>query len=181
MRYKIILFLVFLLVGYSDLSGQTPEKHRSEVFAELKEFPLVVYQEQSPLRVDRFLIVRDDDGELRTYYTVMNVGTKAIRNYRFARWYSNNAGFVGYGVMPVGGLLKTGESVSSMPGRTVKFPTRDADTPIPPIVVFAFFMIVGVEFDDGSVLSFEEEFDALEAHIELFEGVYSRRDLSDPK
>jgi len=130
--------------------------------------------------VDNFVVEKDANGKIRTSYLVRNQGKKRITAYTVARWYSDNTGFLGAGLLPNGkttigpgktaGTLKSIETNnydSSRNGNSSWVSSSETK-------IIAFIMIVEITFDDGSRFSAKSLFDSLEKHLVRFERSYDK-------
>lgn len=161
---RVFLLLVLGLVWVVE----TPAQALSLVSSN-DVIPVVVFQEDCPLRVEAFFALKDVSGRISLEYSVRNIGIKPIKSYRIARWYSDNSGFREYGIMPPERLLKIGNSVSTVTGSyksAIAASTKSTEKRI------AFFLILEITFDDGTKFSQPEVFESLENHLKSFEIYY---------
>jgi hypothetical protein len=111
----------------------------------------------------------------QTEYKIRNNSAKNIESYRIARWYSDNTGFLQYGMLPNGGkLFRPQMSVdTSFAKKIVTARTNDDNKEIS-LKKIAFIMIVEINFQDGSRYDANAVFKSLSRHLELFESTYDR-------
>jgi hypothetical protein len=163
--------LVTILVAFGVNAQTLTESGRYESVSKQLVLPVAVVQNDCPLVVEQFFVVRDDKGKYQTEYKVRNNSSKAIRAYRIARLYSDNTGFMGYGAMPhAGRILKPKMSVDTFTSkRILAAPSGEKLDSLQRIV---FFMVVDVEFEDGSVFDATPVFESFTKHLERFESTY---------
>ena len=165
----ILLLFVLATAGYSQ-SQVTDDTY--SLLPPTYVLPVVVAQADCPLVIEKFFPVKDSAGRVHTEYGVRNTGSKVIKSYRIARWYSDNTGFLQYGVMPSGSSsLKPNASIETSTGKRL----RSLDSPknnVKSMKKIAFAMIVEIEFADGSVFDAKDQFSALTTHLQLFEASY---------
>lgn len=135
--------------------------------------PVVAYQPESPLEFLRVQALHNIDGGGFQIFQVRNRAAKPIRSYMIATITSAGTGAVwGNGKTPLQEALlpghETPERMEDWKINIVTAPEKrkgsfDAKGPMKGIVVF---MIVRVEFGDGSTYSAEAEYEALREFFE---------------
>src|SRR5690606_7404237 len=113
---RIVYSAVCLLAaGTSSTEGQGIKSDSPPPFSSANILSTIVYQERSPLRFERFVVLTTASGRAESFYAARNIGDKAIRTYKVALWYIDNTGFVAEGLMPKDHVLRPGEGISSVP------------------------------------------------------------------
>lgn len=172
MKYMFFAAVVLFLAGISEVEGQIAQNAEFFGAPSTEILSTIVYQERSPLRIEKFVVVKTDVGKFNSFYTIRNTGDKEIRYYKIARWYSDNSGYVGDGIMPKNEVLRPQQSISTIPDQIMN-PRSSVQSPgNSQLKKIAFIMVVEIGFADKTVLSFEKEFGALESHLERFESIY---------
>lgn len=115
MKYMFFAAVILFLAGISAAEGQIAQTNEYSVLPLTEVLPTIVYQEESPLRIERFVVAKSNAGRFSSFYTVRNIGKKEIRYYKIARLYSDNTGYIGDGIMPKSGRLKPQQSISTIP------------------------------------------------------------------
>lgn len=172
MKYMFFATVVLVLAGTFEVEGQISENDKFFVSPSTEVLATIVYQQSSPLRIEQFVVVKTNSGKFDSFYTIRNIGDKPVRYYKVARWYSDNSGYVGDGIMPTNEVLRPKQSISTIP-RQLMTPSSTIQSPVcSSLRRIAFIMVVEIGFADKTVLSFEKEFRELEAHLERFETIY---------
>lgn len=163
---------VFILAAISVAEGQIVQTNEYSVLPLTEILPTIVYQEESPLRIERFVVARSNAGNFSSFYTVRNIGKKEIRYYKIARLYSDNTGYIGDGIMPKSGRLKPQQSISTIPKMRLTADASSQSSLKSQLKKIIFIMVVEIGFSDKTVLSFEKELAGLQSHLERFETIY---------
>ena len=101
-----------------------------------------------------------------SFYEISNKSNKPIESYRIARWYSDGAGFEGFGTLPDNdSFLMPNEKVGTIPNN-IKVENKEEKNESPKTV--AFIMVVEVTFADGSKYRADKNFDSLEQILQSF-------------
>lgn len=175
----VLLWTVFCLSGNAG-SQESNQQNRKRAVIVPTDFVMLViaHQPDCPLKFEKALIVKYIDGDAAETYQVRNCGKRPIRAYTIASWTST-----GGGNLVTNEVARTGEPL--MPAQT--WPRNDERNEIEivplteelrtklnlhrPMKAVTVFMVVRVEFADGSTYSDEDAFKALQ---EYFERVGSR-------
>ena len=162
---SIISLTLFCILGYGQTKSETMQ---GSVY--IKEvLPVIVAQDNCPITIEKVIVFRDFGGKIESSYLVRNTGDKDIKSYKIARWYSDNTGFVGYGVMPSNAtVLKPNQIAGSVDLNsdisTNKLPSR--------MKKILFVMITEIVFGDDSKFEAGDVLDSLEKHLKDFEVIY---------
>lgn len=172
MKNLLLFFCAFLLSQSVVAQSENPAVFylvpKSEVL------PVVVAQEDCPLTVESFLIVRNNQGMIQTEYKIRNNSTKDIESYRIARWYSDNTGFLEYGMMSKREkLFRPQMSVDTSLAKKIVTAATNGNKEAS-LKKIAFIMIVEINFKDGSSYDANSIFKSLNSHLKLFESTYDR-------
>ena len=176
MRYlSVILCLVCICVisAAGGQQGKQPEKRRAVVIPREYALPVIAQQPGCPLQFERVKMIYALDWGRRYDIQVRNRGSKPIRSYVIAE--VNSAG-------PASWLEFRGEPPSGllMPGQTGPPCEEDCDIEILPLtneireklkltekmMGVMIFMVMRVEFADGSTYSDEAMYNALRTFFE---------------
>lgn len=161
-----------ILVACGAFAQAQTANGRYEFVSNQLVLPVVVVQNDSPLVVEQFFVVRDEERKFQTEYKLRNKSSKAIRAYRIAVWYSDNTGYLGYGIMPNGGrVLKAKTTIDTFTSKRI-LASDGGEKPDRFLQKIVFFMVVDVEFEDGSVFDARSIFESLTKHLELYESAY---------
>src|ERR1044072_9804332 len=118
------LLLVVILMGCfpTMVFGQETksDKPRAVVLPSEYVLPVIVAQPDCPLQIEKAIVVRYLPGYISELYQVRNIGTKQVKHYYLARWYSDGTGFVGSGVM-------TQTNRYLQPGQATEFPNGSVE------------------------------------------------------
>ncbi|MBF2020141.1 MAG: hypothetical protein IGR93_08575 [Hydrococcus sp. C42_A2020_068] len=176
---KCVFFAAVILfqAGISVAEGQIVQTYEYSVLPLTEILPTIVYQEESPLRIEKFVVAKSKTGNFRSFYTVRNIGKKEIRYYKVARWYSDNTGYIGDGIMPKSGRLKPQQLIGTMPKMQMIPDASSQSSTNSQLKKIIFIMVVEIGFSDKTVLSFEKEFVGLESHLKRFETIYDAPSL----
>ena len=131
--------------------------------------PAVVVQPNSPLKIEKFTVVKGKDGRFTSVYTVRNVSSKKITEYQVARWYDNNTGYVEHGVMPKANVLLPDQTAGTFD--PIKIVKADAPAGHEKLLRIEFIMVVNVIFDDGTKFSAQDVFDGFEEYLSKFQWI----------
>ena len=131
--------------------------------------PVIVVQNDSPLKVINYVVARNEAGRIVTFYTVRNTGLRNIKSYRIARWFSDNTGFIGNGIMPTNTrFLVPDREASSIPSSPLEFANPRIKDSTAKMKAVAYILIYDVQFDDGSEYSEQKTFDLFSNLLERF-------------
>lgn len=167
-------FICFVMITFSlqvFAAAQTPSTDTVSVVPMNEVLPVIVAQSNCPLIIERFIVVRHQDGTIRTEYRIRNKGKKVVKYYRIARWYSDNTGFVQYGAMPKQKPFRSNTFVDTL-GKNVLELSADQKEKNRPMKKIAFIMVLEIGFTDGSVFDANAAFGALTEHLQRFESIY---------
>jgi hypothetical protein len=171
------LFILCISAQVS-VSGQEANKERIVIVPPSYVLPTVVSQADCPVQIERAVVVKHLTGKVDTLYLVRNTGTKPIRTYTIARWYSDGTGVARRGVMPPEGeFLQPGQTAGSFEAHTEIVPltaslSKSLKLDKQPMQSIVFFLIVDVEFSDGTRYDAGKMFDALEGHLKKLAPAY---------
>src|SRR3954451_21176440 len=122
---RLISALVFTFLFASWISAQSEARTMVKFIGRNIVFPVITYQRDCPLKIEKFLVVENNKGRYETEYAVRNIGRKSIKAYRIARWFSDDTGFLGYGPLPPGNkLIRPGSVVDTTRGLQIVFDTN---------------------------------------------------------
>ena len=131
--------------------------------------PVILSQPDCPLQIERVLIVKFLDGRGEELYQVRNRGTQPIRSYTLAEWNSANNGYTtDWPTQPTNDLLLPGRSVPQNSfGQQLEFVNltdglRDRLRLRDSMRGIKVFMILRVEFADGTTYNDEQTYRALQ-------------------
>ncbi|MGI8838673.1 MAG: hypothetical protein ACR2H4_18835 [Pyrinomonadaceae bacterium] len=174
MRYVTTALFVLLvcMIRLADCQ-ESKQKRRSVIVPPNAVLTVIANQPDCPLKFESATIVAYLDGGGGEVYQLRNQGAKPIRAYRIAAWNSAGTGF-----MTDWPRRTTSERL--MPGQTSPLPGEETCVEVIPLTEelykkFNFygpmkavevFMVVRVEFADGSVYSDESTFKALQDYFE---------------
>lgn len=172
MKNPLLVSLFILALGVAVFPQSQTNGDTYYLLPKTYVLPVVVVQNDCPIIIERFFPVADSQGKIHTEYRVRNTGTKAVKSYRIARWYSDNTGFLQYGAMPSGAKVLQPNSLIDT-SVTKNFQAIDSKARnYRTMEKIAFAMIVDIEFADGSVFDAVADFEALTTHLKLFEASY---------
>lgn len=180
MRYVITLLCLtaFCMLGQAEAQTAAQPERRRAVLVPLEVLlPVVVSQPDCPLQYEDVKLIKYTEGYLTGFvgksYRLRNRGSKPIRSYTKAYLTTGGGGNEVTWEAPPAPL----DSQLLMPGQV---PPNDSVVEIVPLTEELrdklklrgptegafFFMVVRVEFSDGTVYSAEREYKALETYFE---------------
>lgn len=179
MKYIVTVLCFVSVCAASMIKGQEakrPEKPQAVVVPREMILPVVVFQPDCPLQFEKVAILKYFGGGTGDVYQLRNRGAKPIRSYTVATSYSNHTG----AEVRARDLL--------MPGQTAPQPGEGTEVEILPLTdslreqlklsepmkVIAVFMVVRVEFADGSTYDDEPVYKSLRAYFEDLYGKMER-------
>lgn len=179
MRYAITALCLATLCAVGQADAQTaprPERRRAVLLPMEIATPVVVSQPDCPLQYEGARLMKYTEGYLAGLvgksYQLRNRGSKPIRSYDIAYLTTAGGSETGWAAPLDSKLLMPGEA-RPLPGEgheveiiPLTEELRDKLKLRGPTEGIIFFMVVRVEFDDGTIYSAEREYKALEAYLE---------------
>jgi hypothetical protein len=155
-------------------SGQRLPKRRAVVVPPDVVLTTIANELDCPLKFDKVSLIQyvDGAGGGGEVYELSNHGGKAIRAYSLAIWSSVGTGnFIEQKVVKTGPLQPGEKAPVAGEGEEIEFvpltaELRDRFKLKGPMKAVTVFMVVRVEFSDGSVYSNESTFAALQEYFE---------------
>jgi len=166
-RQMLIILAILLMCGFTSAQN---DDNKIEVFPLSYVMPVIVSQPDCPIQIEKFIVGKDSSGRVRTFYKVHNNSEKTIKSYMIARWYSDNAGYIGYGEMPAdNSLFMPKQKTGTITGKVFFKTNHNKKKKMEKI---AFIMIIEVHFNNGTEYSDEQAFLSLQKHLNLFSSAY---------
>src|SRR4051795_9066471 len=107
-------WIFLILLASFHVVGSTVIRAQMAVKVPLNEvLPVVVVQEDCPLKVERFSVLSGSDKRFLMAYSVKNRSSKNVVSYRIMRSYDTGTGFFEYGAMPTNKILYIGQSAGT--------------------------------------------------------------------
>lgn len=170
--YALWLTSVCLMGTTSRQEAVPPGKEQAVIVPQEILLPVIVSQPDCPLQFEQALIIKYLDGSGGELYRVRNRGEKPIRSYTYAIWTSLNTGDINdWRPKDTFGMLMPRQTVSSPDkGEQIEFISltdelRSKLKLYGPMKGAIIFMIVHIEFADGSVYEAKSKFKALKEYI----------------
>lgn len=171
MKSYITILLLFLFC--QAIFAQKPCTPVNDNISPNEILPVIVFQQDSPIKIDNFFVTKDACKLIETDYQVSNISDKSVTSYQIARWYSDNTGYIGEGVMPENGIaLKPQQSIKTYSGTSEQ--TKYSGSNSKELKLIVFIMVTEVTFSDGSKYEAKEAFIKLRRHLLLFETTYDK-------
>lgn len=179
LKLGIMAPLFLILAGYTTLALNT-EKEKAVVIPSEIYFPTIVAQPDCPLKIEKAVMAKMMDGTRRTFYQARNTGDKAISYFQIDAVQSDGTGFTA--IWPyrrsLKDLLPSQIAVSNINDGSVEFLPLTEDLKIRldlttrKMRAIVFFIVVKIEFQDGTTFHAEPLRDSLEEHLKMFEDEY---------
>lgn len=184
MWYVSKIVLCLLLVNFSILAQETRSKVKAVVIPSDIYFPTIVSQPDCPLKIEKAFVGKLLDGTEEKFFQARNMGNKAVVSFQVYIMGSNGSGSTS--IYPYRRNLP-----SVLPGAVASPGLKENSVEFVPLTeelrqnlrltgkmrVIAFFMILEVEFDDGSRYDATKLRDSLEEHLRMFEDNYEKARL----
>lgn len=175
--------LCLTLVNFSILA-QEKQKLKAVVIPSDIYFPTVVAQPECPLKIEKAFVAKMLDGTEEMFLQIRNVGDKPVLSFQAYIIGSNGSG--------VTSMYPYDRNQSSvLPGAVAPPGLKEKSVEFVPLTeelkqelrltgkmrVITFFMILKVEFQNGSRYDATKLRDSLEEHLRMFEGTYEKASL----
>lgn len=151
------------------LSAQEQVTERVVIMPPDFALPVIAYQPDCPLKIEEVKLFSYLSGGGGSSTTVRNKGTKPIRSYTIGAW--NTVGTGGWFEQPVKGTLLPGQVDVPSSGEEVEVvelteSLREQLKLSGGMKAVVVFMVVRVEYADGSVYNDEPIHEALKTHLD---------------
>lgn len=171
---RIVAVILVAIIGQIAVAQSERAKHQGFVLPPEIVLPVIASQPDCPLKFEnvRLLVYLDPPGSVADSFRLRNAGTKSIRDYTIASSSSYGAFWtesrdkesLGSGIQPGAIIPMRGEDVEMIPltddlRDKFKLSKREMGG-------VQVFMVVRVEFTDGSVYTDEKAAKALESYFE---------------
>ncbi len=171
---KCAFCIPLMFVAIANAAGQSPadDRQKAVVLPRSYALPVVVYQPDCPLRIEKFSLVDAvEGGGESANFEFRNIGAKPIQSYTISWVTTGGAGEqLNYVAKTPGERINPGETLPNIKGSIVLVPLTDEIRKKlkleGPMVGLVCLMVVRVEFDDGTVYSDESTYKALQAYFE---------------
>jgi hypothetical protein len=171
MKSYIIILLLFLFC--QSIFAQKPCTPINDNISPNEILPVIVFQQDSPIKIDNFFVTKDACKLIKTDYQVSNISDKSVASYQIARWYSDNTGYIGEGIMPESGnALNPKQSIKTYSGNSEE--TKYSGSNSKELKLIIFIMVTEVTFSDGSKYEAKDVFLKLRKHLLMFETIYDK-------
>ncbi len=172
MKKYILMFLTVLFLS-SFAYTQNSLENAYTVIPLNEVLPVIVFQDDSPIKIEKYIVAQNKNGAIETFYTARNTSSKTVKQYTIARWFSDNTGFVGQGILQKGeNYLLPNTFVENTPANLIKNTDIEVIKPDKKLKKIAFVMVIEVVFSDGTKFDAKKIFNSLEDHLKMFETKY---------
>jgi hypothetical protein len=176
--------LLLTLVGSGILAQKPKRKTKAVVIPNEIYFPAIVAQPDCPLKIEKAFVGKTLDGTEEMFFQARNTGSKPIVFFQIDMIGSNGGG--------QSSIFPYDRTQTSVPPRAVAPPGLKEDSvEFVPLTedlkqklrltgkmrVIAFFMVLKVQFQDGSTYDATPLLDSLEQHLKMFEDKYEKARL----
>jgi hypothetical protein len=179
----VVLLLVFFFVTATNLAQQAPSKAKAVVIPSGIYMPTVA-QPDCPLKIEKAFVGKMLDGTEQMFFQARNTGSKPIVSFQIDMVGSNGGGQSAF--FP----YKRGQA-SVLPGAVAPPGLKEDSVEFVPLTedlkqklrltgkmrVIALFMVLKVEFQDGTTYDAMPLLNSLEEHLRMFEDKYEKARL----
>ena len=177
--------MLLTLMSFVGLSQEVKRKTKAVVIPSDIYLPTVVAQPDCPLKIEKAFVGKTLDGTEQMFFQARNVGSKPIAFFQVDMVGSNGGGqssFFPYertqttvapGTIAPPGLKE--DSVEFVP-LTEELKQKLHLTP-GKMKVIALFIVLRVQFQDGTTYDATSLLDSLQEHLRMFEGKYEKARL----
>lgn len=177
-----LLLILATASGSTFAQQKAQQQERAVLVPQEVALKVIVAQPDCPLIFERVYVLKYLDGRFDASYQLRNIGNKPISTYTVAIWNSDNTGdLIKWHVNEEEGLLMPGQSAPSLrqdSGITIVPLSKELQNSLDlhsPMKGVVFFMIVEVEFSDGTRYDAHNVFETLKEHLKYFEGIYEKK------
>jgi hypothetical protein len=181
MSRLISIVSLLLLFVTSIMAQEVKDRAKAVVIPSQIYLPTIVAQPDCPLMIEKAVIAKMLDGTRRDFFIGRNTGNKPIVFFQIAAWYSDNTGL--NAIWP---YKRT--QIKVPPGAVAPSELSDGSIEFVPLTDslrkhfrlngkmrgVVFFMVLKVEFDDGSVYDATPLLRSLQEHLTMFEEKYEK-------
>ena len=177
-----LLFLI--LISSATLGQEKRNKAKAVIIPSEIYMPTIVAQPDCPLRIEKAFVGKMLDGTEQMFFQARNTGSKPIVSFQI-----NMMGTNGGGQTSLFPYERTQTSIA--PGAVAPPGLKEDSVEFVPLTedlkqklrltgkmrVIALFMVLKVEFQDGTTYDATPLLDSLEEHLRLFESKYDKARL----
>jgi hypothetical protein len=180
MRNTAITFVLLVCLVTSTYAQDAAQQNKKAVVVPQEIYlPVIIPQPDCPLKIEKAGLLKFLNGQFGRTYELRNIGNKPIRAYTIALWNSDNTGdIINWHINENAGLImpgltasNDGESIAIIPLSEELQKKLDLTPPMKKII---FFMILEVEFSNGSKYDAKQILDSLSNHLRNFEMIYEK-------
>jgi hypothetical protein len=170
---------LLILLSSSTVAQQGKEKATAVIVPSEIYLPTIVAQPDSPLKIETAVVGKMLDGTERTFFRARNVTNKPIKSFQIYVLASNGSGFTSsFPYKRAQGTLAPNEvAPPGLNDDAVQF------IPLTPELIqslrlsgkmrlIVFFIVLKVEFEDGTIFDADRLLNSLEEHLKLFGDKY---------
>lgn len=139
---------------------------------------VIVPQRDCSLVFEDAIGTKDRKGRAGIMYRILNRGTKSVKSYTIAIWYSDNGlgGVITTGVLPsIRGMFEPNTSVDNFSNAVGGGREKSKGAELPRTSnakLIAFVTIAEIVYADGTKYSSPETFESLKTHVSKIESLY---------
>lgn len=180
-----VALLLPILVSSANLAQEKRNKTKAVVIPSEIYLPTIVAQPECPLKIEKAFVAKTLDGTEEMFFQARNTGSKPITFFQIYMIGSNGGGqssIFPYDrtqtSVPPGAVAPPGlkeDSVEFVP-LTEDLKRKLRLTP-GKMRVIALFMVVKVQFQDGTTYDATPLLDSLEEHLKMFADAYEKARL----
>ena len=182
-----VLLLVFVFFASStNLAQEATNKAKAIVIPSEIYMPTIVAQPDCPLKIEKAIVGKMLDGAERTFFQARNAGSKPIVFFQIDMLVSSGGGITAIfpykrsqGSVPPGKVAPPGMNEESIEFVALSEDLKEKLHVRGKMKAIVFFMVIKVEFEDGSTYDATPLLNSLEEHLRMFEDKYDKT-LSKP-